>query len=90
MTQRTWNVEPFDSISITKVKPPIKGFDIRVDTYINMQINFNGVYDLLDGFADQINEKTNEVMGKVIQQSIGEVTNTSRDVSDTLQNTVDK
>lgn len=90
MTQRTWNVEPFDSISITKVKAPIKGFDIRVDTYINMQLNFNGIYDLLNGFAEQINGKTNEVMGKIVNESIGTVTEKSREASDGLQNTVDK
>lgn len=55
-----------------------------------MQINFNGIYDLLDGFADQINEKTNEVMGSVIQESIGKVTEKAGQASQTLQNGVDK
>ncbi len=73
MTQRTWAVEPFDSLAITKVQPPLKGFDIHIDTYINLQINFNAVYDLLSNLAQQVNKTTNEVFNQYVVENIATV-----------------
>lgn len=90
MTQRSWSVQPFDSLSITKITPPLKGFDINIDTYINMQLNFDQVYDLIDGFAQKINENTNNVFDTVVTENIGTVSEGSNDIENTLQNTMDK
>lgn len=90
MTQRSWSVQPFDSLSITKIQPPLRGFDIEIDTYINMQFNFNAIYDLLDQFAQQINNNTNDVFESVVTENISSVSEASADMSNTMQNTVDQ
>lgn len=90
MTQRSRSVEPFDSLSVTRITPPLRGFDIEIDTYINMQLNFDEIYDILAAFADQINGKTNEVFTNVVSENIGELSAEAGDISNTLQNTVDQ
>jgi|GEM_PF-3843715 len=55
-----------------------------------MQFNFNAIYDLLDQFAQQINNNTNEVFNSVVTENISAVSEASSEASDTMQNTVDQ
>lgn len=71
LTQRTWKVEPFDSISITKIKPPLQGSDIHVDTYINMQLNFDEIYKTLEEYAEQVNKDSNPIIKNVTDENAG-------------------
>lgn len=58
LTQRTWNVEPFDSLSITRVTPPLRWFDVKISTYLNFEFSFGWVYSIVDELAKKINNET--------------------------------
>lgn len=90
MTQRTWAVQPFDSIAITKVQPPLRGFDIHIDTYINLQLNFNAVYDLLNQFAQNINKQTNQVFNQYVTENIATFSEKAGEVGNEAQGVVDQ
>ncbi len=69
LTQRTWNVEPFDSLSTTIVTPPLRWFDIKISTYLNFEFNFDGLYDIVNELAKKVNEKTKVVTDWVWKQN---------------------
>ncbi|MFZ2718776.1 MAG: VCBS repeat-containing protein, partial [Candidatus Absconditicoccaceae bacterium] len=76
LTQRTYDVPFFDFMNLTmKFKdPPLKGFDYEIDSYVNLQFNFDGVYSVFDGLADQIN-KYSQGFENVTEKTIGQITN---------------
>jgi len=89
MTQRTWNVKPFDMLSITRITPPLRGFDIRVDTYVDFQLNFDGLFTVLDELAGKINKQTNSLMQGITKQ-VNNVSSKSADLTNGMQDAVDK
>jgi len=58
MTQRSWNVPFFDYLDMTTTfrDPPMQWFDYQIDTFINLQFNFNGVYDTINYMANRVSE----------------------------------
>lgn len=89
LTQRTRSVEPFDSLSITKVQPPLRWFDLRVESYVNFSMNFGGLYNVIDQMTQKINKQTNQVLRKV-EQDVATISTQTNNASQNLQNTVDQ
>lgn len=58
MTQRSWNVPFFDYLDLTTLfrDPPMQWFDYQIDTFVNLQFNFNGVYDIVNSMAELVSE----------------------------------
>lgn len=83
MTQRTWNVPIFDTFNLTtKFKdPPLQGFDYRMDAYLTLKYNFDGVYDVFNNIANI----TNNFVSKNIEAPIQE---TMKNATDTFNNNV--
>ncbi|HMT27496.1 MAG TPA: hypothetical protein PKD96_04265, partial [Candidatus Absconditabacterales bacterium] len=71
LTQRTWEVNPFDSLKITRNPTPLQGMDIRVDTFVNLRFNFDQVYAVIKSIADGVNQRT-EKPGKILESKINE------------------
>jgi hypothetical protein len=61
-TQRRRDVQPFDSLSLTRIDPPLRWFDIKVETYVDFEINFEQLYTMLDEITRVINKKTNSAL----------------------------
>lgn len=76
LTQRTYDVPFFDFMNLTtKFKdPPLKWFDYQIDSYLNLQFNFDWVYSVFDGLADQIN-KYSQWFENVTEKTIWQITN---------------
>ncbi|WP_213348475.1 FG-GAP repeat domain-containing protein [Candidatus Vampirococcus lugosii] len=68
LTQRTTRVDPFDSLKTTFPDPPLKGFDIRIDSFVQLQFEFEEIYNFAKDLADQINEQTNK-LGESVQKN---------------------
>ena len=60
MTQRTYNVPRVDNLDLTAYfrQTPLQWVDIQVDSYVNLQYNFDAFYALLKGMVDTINQGT--------------------------------
>ena len=60
MTQRSYEVPRVDNLDLTMYfkQPPLQGIDIEVDSYVNLQYNFDAFYALLKSIVDPINEAT--------------------------------
>ncbi len=70
LTQRTSRVWGFDDMQITFPDPPLKGLDIRVDSHIQLQFEFDHIYELANSLADSINESTNVISERVESSTI--------------------
>ena len=83
MTQRTWNVEPFDSFKVLIPKPPLQtvnlfkpnkvewgSFDIKLEAFADVKMYFDGIYSLFDGIADVVNDATRSVITDSDQISV--------------------
>jgi hypothetical protein len=88
LTQRTWSVNPFDSLSITSIQQPLRGFDLKVDSYVNFELNFEWLYNVLDDLTQKINKKTSTIMSSLQQWADG-ISQASSDFSQWLQQWVD-
>lgn len=84
MTQRTWSVEPFDSLSITRIQPPLRWFDLKVDWYLNFQLNFDVLYNMLDNLTSKINKQTNKIY-TYANAGVNQVSQWANDLSQDLQ-----
>ena len=73
ITQRTRQVEPWDSVQLLIPKAPLKSynlfntttnqwwnFDINVTPFADIRLSFDGIYALFEGIAEGINETTNK------------------------------
>jgi hypothetical protein len=87
-TQRRRDVQPFDSLSLTKITPPLRGFDIKVETTVDFEINFDQLYTMLDNITSALNKKTNTKMQE-FGKSVSEISSAYRDLSENAQNAVD-
>ncbi|MCX6825442.1 MAG: VCBS repeat-containing protein [candidate division SR1 bacterium] len=78
ITQRTWNVPIFDYFNLTtKFKsPPLQGFDYKMDAYMTLKFNFDGVYDVFNSIASASNKIVSQVVEAPIQQAVDLTTNT--------------
>ena len=66
LTQRYSRVAPFDFLQLTLPKFPFpKYYDVRIDTYVNLKINFDMVYDMAKAFANVINWFTNWIIDEI-------------------------
>lgn len=76
MTQRTWQVEPRDSLQLLIPKAPLRSynlfggtsnnwwsFDIKVDAFVDLKFSFDGIYALFQWIADQVNNFTDKWIG---------------------------
>jgi hypothetical protein len=89
LTQRTWNVEPFDSLSITRIQPPLRWFDLRVESYLNFQLNFDVLYDVLNSMTAKINKQTNSIINAATIGS-NAISSVSSSISQWAQNWVNQ
>lgn len=72
MTQRTWNVPIFDYLDLTSKmqQPPLKGFDLQIDTFVNLQFNFDQVFGIFDSIATEINKATKSYITQPLQEGV--------------------
>lgn len=69
LTQRTWSVEPFDSLKVTKTQPPLRGFDIEVSSHLNFQLHFAWLYNIVDNLAKEINKTSSRFITRANDQT---------------------
>ncbi len=76
LTQRTYDVPFFDFMNLTTkfLQPPLKGFDYEIDSYVNLQFNFDWVYSVFNWLANQIN-KYSQWIENVTEKTVWQVTN---------------
>ncbi len=60
LTQRRNRVDPFDFLKINFPSLPYKWVDIKIDGYLNFRIQLDQIYELVEEFTEDINDKTNE------------------------------
>jgi len=85
LTQRTRDVEPFDSISLVLPEPPLPGFDIQVSAVVDLEFSFDELYDVFDEVARVSNKQVSEMMWSVKKSLIDWQANLlGEDVSDFL------
>jgi hypothetical protein len=95
MTQRSWNVPFFDYFDLTTMfrDPPLQWFDYQIDTFVNLQFNFNGVYDIVNAMANHVNEwvgKLEWAVNKWIDTATDFMNqDIVNDVIDSVQNNID-
>jgi hypothetical protein len=60
MTQRSYEVPRVDNLDLTIYfkQTPLQGVDIAVDSFVNLQYNFDAFYALLKSIVDPINQAT--------------------------------
>ena len=60
MTQRSYEVPRVDNLDLTIYfkQTPLQGIDIAVDSFVNLQYNFDAFYSLLKSIVDPINQAT--------------------------------
>ncbi len=87
LTQRTYDVPFFDFMNLTtKFKqPPLKWFDYEIDSYVNLQFNFDWVYSIFNWLAEQIN-KYSQWFENVTEKTVWQITNelNNNEVTDTF------
>lgn len=68
LTQRTNEIPLFDNLNLTQAmsfpQDKLEWFDYRIDAFVNFTYNFNYVYDLIQWFADSVNEQTNKLLDR--------------------------
>lgn len=76
MTQRSWNVPFFDYLDLTTLfrDPPLQWFDYQIDTFVDLQFNFNGVYDIVNSMASFVNENVAQPFEWIVNKGINEAT----------------
>ena len=71
LTQRYSRVFPFDFLELTLPKFPFpKYYDVRIDAFVNLKINFELVYEIAKGLADVINWFTNWIVDEIRKWSM--------------------
>lgn len=87
LTQRTYEVPFFDFMDLTTKfqDPPLKWFDYEIASYINLQYNFDWVFAILNGIANEIN-KYSTSFEKVTESTISDITNNlnNNEITDTF------
>jgi hypothetical protein len=71
LTQRYSRVAPFDFIQLTVQRYPFpRYYDVRIDSYVNLKINFETVYENARAFANFINGFTNNIVDEINQSAM--------------------
>ncbi len=65
LTQRTWSVSPFDSISITLPDAPVEWYDYHIDAFVDLKVSFDELYNVFDEIADTVNEWVSKKVDKL-------------------------
>lgn len=67
MTQRSYEVPWVDRLDLTHYfkQTPLQGIDLQVDSFVNLQYNFDGFYALLKSLVENVNQSTMEVVSQV-------------------------
>lgn len=104
ITQRTRQVEPFDTLKVLIPKPPLQtrnlfkshqaaggSFDLKLESFVNIRMYFDGIYGLVDGIAHTINQWTQKILRDSDQLPwVQEVVNTVKKWYNTIDNTLEK
>ena len=67
LTARTNRLFPFDFLTIDFPVLPWKGFNVKVDSYLNYRLNFDQVYQFVKNLADSINGKTSRAIDDMLE-----------------------
>ncbi|MDO4713775.1 MAG: hypothetical protein Q4B28_03900 [bacterium] len=74
MTQRSYKVPRVDEINLTDKlrKTPLQGIDYQIDSFLNLQYNFDGFYAFIKSTTDGINNRTQLIKdtGNIISNHI--------------------
>jgi hypothetical protein len=88
MTQRTRNVPFFDYLNQTSKyqQPPLQGFDYQIDSFVQIQFNFEPVYTFINSIAQQVNKVVDNTVQPIINNPINEFNETVNQQS--IQNAI--
>lgn len=91
MTQRSYEVPWVDNLDLTAYfkQTPLQWVDIQVDSFVNLQFNFDAFYAVLKGIVDEINELTYNV-SQVAQNGVNYVNQTSADWTQEMNDATNK
>jgi len=72
MTQRTRNVPFFDYLDLTSryQDPPLQWFDYQIDSFVDIQFNFDGIYDVINSMATTVNEQVSNPAQEIIYKDV--------------------
>ncbi len=65
LTQRRNRVNPFDFLKINFPSLPYKWVDLKIDGYMNFRIKLDQIYNLVESFTEDINDKTNKQIWEI-------------------------
>lgn len=88
MTQRSYEVPRVDNLDLTMFfkEAPLQWIDIEVDSFINLQYNFDAFYALLKSMVDPINEASYSLLQNA-QNWVNYLNEKTSDLSDKLDRT---
>lgn len=71
MTQRSYEVPWVDHLDLTQnlKQTPLQGIDIQVDSYVNLQYNFDAFYTLLKSMVNTINSTSYSMISTAQERS---------------------
>ena len=94
LTQRTYEIPLFDNINLTKdmsyQQDKLEWFDFQIDAYVNFTMNFNGIYSLIAGLADSINQQTKKLTEREwdAKQALSSINEVAQQLNDTTQQNI--
>jgi hypothetical protein len=65
MTQRKWNIMPFDGIKIKLPTSPLQAYDYKVEAAVDVKFDFRVLYELARNVADDWNWFSNKSVNSV-------------------------
>ena len=88
MTQRSYEVPRVDNLDLTMFfkEAPLQWIDIEVDSFVNLQYNFDAFYALLKSMVDPLNEASYSLLQNA-QNWVNYLDEKTSDLSDKLDRT---
>ena len=67
LTARTNRLFPFDFLTVDFPVLPWKGFDVKIDSYLNYNVRFDQLYQIIKSLLDPINKQTSKAADDMLQ-----------------------
>lgn len=74
LTQRSNDIQPFDSLEIKIPQTPVEAYDYKIDAVVDFKADFRQLYDIVDDISLEwsmfLDKQTQEIKQKVFSQEI--------------------
>jgi hypothetical protein len=76
MTQRSNDIQPFDSLEIKIPQTPIEAYDYKIDAVVDFKADFRQLYDIFDDvsleWSEFLDAQQNSIRDKIVEVSKSE------------------